>query len=43
MEKTTIYQFEDGIKAMELKSWIMIETQYNAKVRVLRSDNGGEY
>ena len=21
----------------------MIETQYNAKVRVLRSDNGGEY
>ena len=21
-EKTTIYQFEDGIKAMELKSWI---------------------
>ena len=42
-EKTTIYQFEDGIKAMELKSWIMIETQYNAKVRVLRSDNGGEY
>ena len=22
MEKTTIYQFEDGIKAMELKSWI---------------------
>ena len=22
MEKTTIYQFEDGIRAMELKSWI---------------------
>ena len=21
----------------------MIETQYNAKVRVMRSDNGGEY
>ena len=21
-EKTTIYQFEDGIRAMELKSWI---------------------
>ena len=21
-EKTTIYQFEDGIKTMELKSWI---------------------
>ena len=22
MKKTTIYQFEDGIRAMELKSWI---------------------
>ena len=34
---------KDEVNLLFQKFHKMIETQYNAKVRVLRSDNGGEY
>ena len=34
---------KDEVHLLFQKFHKMIETQYNAKVRVLRSDNGGEY
>ena len=34
---------KDEVNLLFQKFHKMIETHYNAKVRVLRSDNGGEY